>query len=75
MIRMRESVTISLPGDLKKKLDQATKRMHVNRSDIVREALRQYFSLQEFRNIRVKALAEAEARGVFTDEDVFKEVS
>jgi CopG family transcriptional regulator/antitoxin EndoAI len=72
---MRESVTISLPGDLKKKLDQATKRGHVNRSDIVREALRQYFALQEFRGIRAKAVAEAEARGIFTDEDVFKEIS
>jgi metal-responsive CopG/Arc/MetJ family transcriptional regulator len=72
---LREPVTISLPASLKKKLDQATKRGHVNRSDIVREALRQYFSLQEFRSIRTKAIAEAEARGIFTDEDVFKEVS
>jgi metal-responsive CopG/Arc/MetJ family transcriptional regulator len=72
---MRESVTISLPANLKKKLDQATKRGHVNRSDIVREALRQYFSLQDFRTIREKAVAEAEARGIFTDEDVFKEIS
>ncbi len=72
---MRESVTISLPADLKKKLDQATKRGHVNRSDIVRDALRQYFALQDFRTIRQKAVAEAEARGIFTDEDVFKEIS
>lgn len=72
---MRESVTISLPADLKKKLDQATKRGHVNRSDIVRDALRQYFALQDFRIIRNKAVAEAEARGIFTDEDVFKEIS
>ncbi|RJP26782.1 MAG: ribbon-helix-helix protein, CopG family [Actinobacteria bacterium] len=72
---MRESVTISLPANLKKKLDQATKRGHVNRSDIVRDALRQYFALQDFRVIREKAVAEAEARGIFTDEDVFKEIS
>ena len=72
---MRESVTISLPTSLKKKLDEATKRGHVNRSDIVRDALRQYFSLQDFRSTRAKAIAEAEARGIFTDEDVFKEVS
>jgi metal-responsive CopG/Arc/MetJ family transcriptional regulator len=72
---VRESVTISLPTQLKKKLDRATKRDHVNRSDIVREALRQYFTLQDFRSIRGKAVSEAEARGIFTDEDVFKEVS
>ena len=72
---MRESVTVSLPTWLKKKLDQATKREHVNRSDIVREALRQYFALQDFRRIREKAIPEAEAKGIFTDEDVFREVS
>lgn len=72
---MRETVTISLPANLKKKLDQATKRGHVNRSDIVRDALRQYFALQDFKVIREKAVAEAEARGIFTDEDVFKEIS
>lgn len=72
---MRESVTISLPADLKKKLDLETKRGHVNRSDVVRNALRQYFALQDFRALREKAVAEAEARGIFTDEDVFKEIS
>jgi CopG family transcriptional regulator/antitoxin EndoAI len=72
---MRETVTISLPAWLKKRLDQATKREHVNRSDIVREALRQYFALQDFRRIREKTIPEAEARGIFTDEDVFREVS
>lgn len=72
---MRESVTVSLPAWLKKKLDRAAKKEHVSRSDIVREALRQYFALQDFRRIRSKAVPEAEARGIFTDEDVFKEVS
>ena len=72
---MRESVTISIPADLKKKLDRATKGGHVNRSDIVREALRQYFALQDFKAIREKAVAEAEARGIFTDEDVFRKIS
>jgi CopG family transcriptional regulator/antitoxin EndoAI len=72
---MRESVTISIPTDLKKRLDRSAKRGHVNRSDIVREALRQYFALQDFKAIRGKAVAEAEARGIFTDEDVFREIS
>ena len=49
---MRESVTISLPAWLKKKLDQVVKKEHMNRSDVVREALRQYFTLQDFQQCK-----------------------
>lgn len=72
---MRETITISLPPALNKKLADATKREHTNRSDIVREALRQYFAREEFQRLRKLLLPEAERRGIFTDEDVFKRVS
>ena len=64
---MRESVTISLPAWLKKKLDQVVKKEHMNRSDVVREALRQYFTLQDFQQIRESAIPEAEAKDIYTD--------
>ncbi|HZX35492.1 MAG TPA: ribbon-helix-helix protein, CopG family [Thermodesulfobacteriota bacterium] len=72
---MRETITISLPPALKKKLADATKREHTNQSDIVREALRQYFAREEFQRLRKLLLPEAEQQGIFTDEDVFKKVS
>lgn len=72
---MRESVTISLPSWLKERLDQAVKRGQTNRSDVVREALREYFARQDLERIRRSAIPLAEARGVFTDQDVFREVS
>ena len=72
---MSETITISLPGSMKEKLDQLIKREHLNRSDVVREALRQYFARQEFRRLRGLMVPEAESRGVYTDEDVFSRVS
>ncbi|PKQ28182.1 MAG: hypothetical protein CVT63_04060 [Candidatus Anoxymicrobium japonicum] len=72
---MRESVSISLPPRLKKKLDQLVKENQVNRSDIAREALNEYFARKDLERIRQKMVPLAEARGVFTDEDVFREVS
>ncbi|GAG59696.1 unnamed protein product [marine sediment metagenome] len=72
---MRETITISIPKSIKKKLDGMVKEEHLNRSDIVREALRQYFTRQEFRRLRQLMIPEAESRGFYTDEDVFRNVS
>lgn len=72
---MRETITISIPKSIKKKLDGMVKEEHLNRSDIVREALRQYFTRQEFRRLRQLMTPEAESRGFYTDEDVFRNVS
>jgi len=72
---MRETITISLPAELKKKLAEATRSEHTNRSDIVREALRQYFAREEFRRLRRIMMPEAGRRGIFTDEDVFRKIS
>jgi len=72
---MRETITISIPKSIKQKLDRMVKEEHLNRSDIVREALRQYFTRQEFRILRQLMIPEAESRGFYTDEDVFRNVS
>jgi metal-responsive CopG/Arc/MetJ family transcriptional regulator len=72
---MRETITISIPKSIKQKLDGMIKREHLNRSDIIREALRQYFVRQEFRRLRRLMVPEAEKRGIYTDEDVFRRVS
>jgi metal-responsive CopG/Arc/MetJ family transcriptional regulator len=72
---MRETITISLPKSLRQKLDGMIKKEHLNRSDIIREALRQYFARQEFRRLRAIMVPEGERRGLYTDEDVFREIS
>jgi hypothetical protein len=37
--------------------------------------LRRYFMLREYRVLRAELVAEAEAKGIITDEDVFDRVS
>jgi len=72
---MRESVSISLPHELRKKLDKISKDESINRSDIVREALQRYFFQHELAIIRRVMIPKARAQGIYTDEDVFRIVS
>ena len=72
---MRDTITISLPGDLKKRLDGLVRSNRSNRSDVVREALRQYILKEEFRQLRREMIPQAESRGIYTDDDVFRRVS
>jgi metal-responsive CopG/Arc/MetJ family transcriptional regulator len=72
---MRESISISLPEDLKAELDRFTEAEGVSRSDLVREAVREYLFTRRLRVLRRRLMPYAEARGIYTDEDVFREVS
>ena len=71
---MRESISISLPEDLKAELDEAVRVEGVSRSDVVREAVREYLFSKRLRALRQELIPYAEAAGVFTDEDVFRAV-
>ena len=72
---MREAVTISLSKELKERLDKLADSEKVNRSDIVKEALKRYLAVNEFQKIRQQMIPKAEAMGIFSDEDVYKIVS
>lgn len=72
---MRESISISLSADLKDELDRLTKEEGVSRSDVVRDSLKEYLFQRRFRALRAKVMVKARARGIFTDEDVFRQIS
>jgi metal-responsive CopG/Arc/MetJ family transcriptional regulator len=72
---MRNTITISLPSDVRKRLDRSARNDGVSRSDVVRESLRDYLFIREFRGLRKRMLRQAAAKGIFTDDDVFKHVS
>jgi metal-responsive CopG/Arc/MetJ family transcriptional regulator len=69
---MRETITISLPASLRRSLDRAVKEDQLNRSDVIREALRRFFAIREFRRLRGVMVSLAEKRGLYKDEDVFR---
>lgn len=72
---MREVITVSLPKVDKKRLDKMTKHTKTSRSDIIRKALDIYLTKLEFKRISSSLIPEAQAQGIFTDEDVFRLVS
>lgn len=72
---MGESISISLPADLKDELDQATAAEGISRSDLVCDALRTYLLARRFRALRAAMAPYAEAQGFFTDDDIFRLVS
>jgi len=72
---VRKAVTVSLPEPLTEELDLVSQEAGTSRSEIVREALKRYFAMREYRALRAELVIEAEARGIITDEDVFNRVS
>jgi len=72
---VRKAVTVSLPEPLTEELDLVSQEAGTSRSEIVREALKRYFALREYRALRAQLVIEAEAKGIVTDEDVFNLVS
>jgi len=69
---MKPTLTIRLPEDVRSTLQEISKAEQKPVSDIVRESIRRYISVYQFRRLRKKVLPFAEAQGLLTDEDVFK---
>lgn len=42
----------------------------LSKSEVINEALRQYLLEKEFQEIRAKVVPNAQAKGIYTDEDV-----
>ena len=72
---MRDTVTLSLPPDLRRRLDRIASAEGVSRSDILRESLRDLLFSRELKALRRRLRAKARRRGIFSDEDVFDRVS
>jgi metal-responsive CopG/Arc/MetJ family transcriptional regulator len=72
---VRKAVTVSLPEPLTAQLDAVSREEGTTRSEVVRDALKRYFTLREYRALRAELTIEAESKGIVTDEDVFDRVS
>jgi len=72
---MRQTISISLPVEIKKELDRVTAKEGLSRSDIIRESLQDYLFVRRFRSLRSRMMAKAQAQGIYTDQDVFDRVS
>ena len=72
---MSDTFTVTLPSTMRKELDALVKLTGKSRSELVREAVRRQLALERFRALRERLVPKASARGINTDEDVFKLVS
>lgn len=72
---MTESITITLPTDVKQALDDMACREGVSQNEIVERAIRAQLFLQRFHTLRERMAAHAGLQGLVTDEDVFDRVS
>lgn len=72
---MRSTITVSIPQDVRKELDRVSDAEGVSRSDIVRESVRDYLFIRQFRALRKAMVPKAARRGIYTDQDVFDRVS
>lgn len=72
---MRSTITISLPEVVRKELDEVSRAEGVSRSDLVRESIRDYLFIRQFRGLRKRMIVKASQRGIHTDQDVFDRIS
>ncbi|MFM9957452.1 MAG: CopG family ribbon-helix-helix protein [Phycisphaerales bacterium] len=72
---MSGSFSIRLSDDLRRELARLCRAQKRPASDVAREALRRYIAAERLRAVRERLRPRAEARGLLTDEDVFRAVS
>jgi hypothetical protein len=72
---MRATLTVSLPPELRREMGRAAKGQGVTESEFVRRAVQHELWLEAFNKARRVLVPKARAKGVYTDEDVFKIVS
>ena len=72
---MKQTMTIRISDELREKLQEISKAEGKPVSDLVRDSLQRYIALYRFRKLRNVVLPFAEAQGILTDEDVYKEIS
>jgi predicted transcriptional regulator len=66
------TLTLRVPDELDKALERQSAAMGISKSDLAREALKSYLRVAEFRTLRSRLVARAQAAGINTDDDVFE---
>jgi len=72
---MRDTLTISLPVSLRRTVARSAKKQKLTTSEFIRDAVQHKLWIDAFDETRREAVPKARARGIYTDEDVFKIIS
>ena len=66
------TITLRVPDELDEALERQSNAAGVSKSDLPREALRRFLAVSEFQRLRAKLVRRAQAKGIHTDDDVFR---
>lgn len=69
------SLTIRIPENMRRELEKLSRARAVPVSDLVRDSLRRYMAVEQFRSLRSRVLERAQKNNYVLDEDVFKVIS
>ena len=72
---MAKPITVALPPDVKRALDELSHKEGVSPEEVVGRAVKQHLFLRQFRSLRARLAAKAKNQGIETDQDVFDRVS
>ena len=72
---MVQPITITLPVDVQKALDELSQKDGVSTDVVVGRAVKQHVFLRQFRSLRERMSAKAKSQGIATDQDIFDRVS
>jgi CopG family transcriptional regulator / antitoxin EndoAI len=72
---MRETLTISLTGRMRKEIGRAARQEGVSRSEFVRNAVKSALFRRSLEAAREELVPRARRKGIYTDEDVFRLIS
>jgi len=72
---MEQSITITLPADVRQALDDFIRQAGRSQDDVVGQAVKEHLFLQRFHSLQDRLVAKARSQGIMTDQDVYDRVS
>lgn len=72
---IQETISITLPAEVKPVLDDIMRKEGVSSSELVSKAIKEYLFFRQFRLLRERMIPKAQEQGIYTDQDVFDVVS
>ncbi len=72
---MQETITVTLPAQIKPALDEMGQREGASLDELITRAIEEYLFAHRFRLLRERMASRAQEQGIYTDQDVFERVS
>ena len=72
---MGDTVTITLPGKVKSILETITEQEGIPVDELINTAIEEYLFFRQLRLLRQRMIAKAQAQGIYSEEDIFDQIS